>query len=78
MSVKAACEVLYVLDVNPVSVDYFLELFCSKYKLNPAKHNTRVRGMLRALHEKSIIRLEDDVIYLHNTLTTGLKMRIIG
>lgn len=78
MSVKAACECCYILEVNPVRVDDFLEMFCDKYKLQPERHSTRIRGMLLALQQRGIIRLEDDTIYLHNTLTTGLKMKIIG
>ena len=78
LSVKEACECCYVLDVNPCSVDYFLELFCRKYDLTPREHSVRIRGMLRVLDKKGFIEIRADCLHFHNTLTTGLKMEIIG
>jgi len=77
LSVKEACECLYILDVNPCSVDYFLELFCRKYDLTPCEHSVRIRGMLRVLHNKGFIEIREEHLHFHNTLTTGLKMQII-
>ena len=78
LSVKEACECLYVLDVNPCSIEYFLECFCGKYDLELREHSVKLRGMLRVLHNKGFIEIREDCLHFHNTLTIGLKMQIIG
>jgi hypothetical protein len=78
LSVKEACECLYILDVNPCSISYFLELFCRKYDLTPREHSVKLRGMLRVLDKKGFVEIKGDYLHFHNTLTTGLKMEIIG
>lgn len=78
LSVKEACECCYVLDVNPCKVEYFLELFCRKYGLEVREHSVRIRGMLRVLDKKGFVEIKEDYLHFHNTLTTGLKMEIIG
>lgn len=78
MSVKEACECLYVLEVNPCSLDLFLDLFCRKYQLERREETVKIRGMLKALQNKGVIDMEDDYLFFHNTLSSNLKLSIIG
>ena len=78
MSIKEACECLYILDINPCSIDLFVDLFCRKYELIKREEKVKIRGMLKALQNKGIIEVRDDYLFFHNTLSSNLKLSIIG
>ena len=78
MSIKEACECLYILDINPCSIDLFVDLFCRKYELIKREEKVKIRGMLKALQNKGIIEVRDDYLFFHNTLSSNIKLSIIG
>ena len=78
MSIKEACECLYILDINPCSIDLFVDLFCRKYELIKREEKVKIRGMLKALQNKGIIEVRDDYLFFHNTLSSNIKLNIIG
>lgn len=78
LSVKEACECLYILEHNPCRIDFFIELFCKKYDVSRRLESVKIRGMLRLLERQGIVEIRDDCLYFHNTLTSNLRLKIIG